>query len=175
MTFPSDDPRILPMAPTHGTATESLADIVASIRDAVLAERRGRGMPVCRVTLDVSRHHAAGTSAALLRGILAPLLARAIDEAARTSAEKAHRSARRSDAPDLHEVVVTSIESADAIEIEVADSGPGLPRGRDGDVEPAIQSLLEQVGGTLSAKNCPEGGTAFTVRLPHRRRRRMAA
>ena len=62
--------------------------------------------------------------------------------------------------------------SSDLIEIEVADSGPAALLT---DVEPAVQSLLEQVGGRLTAAACPEGGRALTLRLPHRRLRRRAA
>jgi hypothetical protein len=78
--------------------------------------------------------------------------------------------------PVAREVVVTSIEYADAIEIEVADSGPLCPpTTADAIPEPAIQRLLDQVGGRLTTAACPEGGRALTLRLPHRRLRRMAA
>jgi sensor histidine kinase regulating citrate/malate metabolism len=88
----------------------------------------------------------------------------------------------------VREVVVTSVGYPDAIEIEVADSGPSAiaenyflkPAGplALADVhglESRVWQLVVQLGGTLTAINCPEGGTAFTLRLPHRLRQRMAA
>lgn len=92
--------------------------------------------------------------------------------------------------PQMREIVVTSIDYPDAIEIEVADSGPGLwgqtqsrlfepgfttkPDGAGLSLA-AASALVEQLGGTLHAANCPEGGTAFTLRLPQKRASRMAA
>ena len=168
MTFPRDKRPVLPMVPQQAPSEDSLTGLVASIRDAALADRRSRGLPVCRVTLDLSDDHAPAVGPALLREILEPLLAGAIARAARTTADRA----RRSDAPSLHEVVVTSIASVDAIEIEVADSCPGPARLHDA---AAVGASLERIGGTITATHCPEGGTAFTVRLPRRRQNRMAA
>jgi hypothetical protein len=168
MTFPRDKRPVLPMVPQQTHSEDSLTGVVASIRDAVFADRRSRGLPVCRVTLDLSDDHVPAVEASLLREILEPLLGGAI---ARSAGTTAHRS-RRSDAPSLHEVVVTSIASVDAIEIEVADSCPGPARLHDAT---AVGAPLERVGGTITATHCPEGGTAFTVRLPRRRQNRMAA
>ena len=85
--------------------------------------------------------------------------------------------------PDGGELVITSIVGPAGFELEIADSGPGL---RD-DVrrrmfEPffttkssgtglglAIVGRIAEVhGGQISACNCPEGGAAFTLQIPHR-------
>jgi signal transduction histidine kinase len=80
------------------------------------------------------------------------------------------------------ELVVTACCCGDALEIEVADSGPGVE-------EAAMQRLFEPFFTTKSAgtglglaiveriaqahrgavtvANCPEGGAAFTLRVPH--------
>ncbi len=85
--------------------------------------------------------------------------------------------------PDGGELVITSIVGPAGFELEIADSGPGL---RD-DVrrrmfEPffttkssgtglglAIVGRIAEVhGGQITACNCPEGGAAFTLQIPHR-------
>lgn len=126
-----------------------------------------------RIELDVAEGHAVHADPTLMRRVLETLLLNAIEAAGPTG-----------------DVVVTSVEYADAIEIEVADSGDGLsPPARAWLFEPgfttksggaglglsAASSLVDQLGGTIDAVNCPDGGSAFTVRLPHGRRRRLAA
>ena len=63
---------------------------------------------------------------------------------------------------------------ADAIEVEVADSGPVLSV-----VERAWldrqSTRAARLGGTLEVRACPEGGTALTLRLPRRLTERRAA
>jgi signal transduction histidine kinase len=129
--------------------------------------------PLPRIDLDVAEGHAVHADPLLMRRVLETLLLNAIEAAGPTG-----------------EVVVTSVEYADAIEIEVADSGGGLsPPARAWLFEPgfttksggaglglaAASSIVDQLGGTIDAVNCPDGGSAFTVRLPHGRRRRLAA
>ncbi len=166
MTFPvpgtpddsahvQQDPMILPMVPPRGL----LEAIIHEVRSAC-AER---GTPDCDVTIDVADRHVLQVDPATVRDILAGLLLAAFENAARPAAE--------SDAPRVREVVITSIEYADTIEIEVADSGPpGHVAGDSG-----LRSLIAAVGGGLTAAACPEGGRAVTLRLPHRRLRRQAA
>jgi hypothetical protein len=147
-----DDPMILPMVPPRGL----LEAILAEVRE-VCAER---GIADCGVTLDVADRH---VDPATVRDILAGLLLRAFENAARPTGS--------SDAPRMREIVVTSVEHADAIEIEVADSGPPAAISS----ADALAPLVEAVGGGLSTAACPEGGRAVTLRLPHRRLRRRAA
>lgn len=78
---------------------------------------------------------------------------------------------------------ITACQNRDQLEIEVADSGPGLTD----EISPRIfepffttksdgaglglaivQRVAESHGGDVSVQNCPEGGAAFTLRIPHR-------
>jgi len=90
---------------------------------------------------------------------------------------------------------VTSVDVGDAIEIEVADSGPSLsvgvrnwlnqtaPGSTESDSIPAdagfalaaVRAAAARIQGTLNAANCPEGGVAITLRLPRRQAQRLAA
>jgi signal transduction histidine kinase len=79
------------------------------------------------------------------------------------------------------EVVLTAVRTAAGLEIEVADSGPGVPPTHlDRLFEPFFTTkpggtglglaIVERIaaahGGRASAANCPEGGAAFTLLLP---------
>jgi signal transduction histidine kinase len=85
--------------------------------------------------------------------------------------------------PEGGELTITAGDGPRGFELEIADSGPGLSdaaRGRR--IEPFVQAqgggsglrlavvhhLLEQLGGDALAMNCPQGGAAFTLRIPHR-------
>ena len=87
-------------------------------------------------------------------------------------------------------LVITSYESQHGIEIEVADSGPGLTEEAKLRVsEPfcstnesgtgrglsVVYHVAEAHGGTVTAANCPEGGAALTIRIPRRRAMGAAA
>lgn len=92
--------------------------------------------------------------------------------------------------PQGGELVITSYDGRAAFELEVADSGPGI---RDGEkqrmFEPfystkptgtglglaIVSHVAEAHGGTVTATNCPEGGAAFTIRIPHQRAMGAAA
>lgn len=92
--------------------------------------------------------------------------------------------------PHGGELVITSYDGPNAFELEVADSGPGL---REEDkprlFEPfystkatgtglglaIVYRVAEAHGGTVVASNCPEGGAAFTIRIPRRRAMGAAA
>jgi signal transduction histidine kinase len=79
------------------------------------------------------------------------------------------------------EVVLTSVAYDDAVEIEVADSGrglsgharawlfePGFSTKTDGEglALAAAGCLADRLGGGIDVINCPDGGTAFILRLP---------
>lgn len=85
--------------------------------------------------------------------------------------------------PDGGELVFTSWSGPHGVELEVADSGPGLSdAARQHAFEPffttkrngtglglaIVYRIAEVHGGNVLAQNCPEGGAAFTLRLPHR-------
>lgn len=161
MSAEHDEPRILPMVRPRG--------LIEAIVEEVLAERAERpaGRQGCTVTIDVADRHVLLVDPATIRSVLTGLLTAALDNAARTE---------RGETPVEREVVVTSVEYADQIEIEFADSGPACPQTDAARVlESPLQELLASVGGQLAATACAEGGRAITLRLPHRRLRRRAA
>ncbi len=83
--------------------------------------------------------------------------------------------------PQGGSLVVTSTSYPDGIEIEVGDSGPGLSDevlrrafepffttkcGGTGLGLAIVCRIAEAHGGSMIAMNCPEGGAAFTLRIP---------
>jgi len=160
---------------------------------AILAEcarvRREQGRPPLSARLDVSPHHEQSVLAdpSLVRRAVEPLIRRAFESAAEPVARDA--------VPVVREVIVTSVDVGDAIEIEVADSGPSLsvgvrnwlnqtaPGSTESDSIPAdagfalaaARAAAARIHGTLNAANCPEGGVAITLRLPRRQAQRLAA
>jgi signal transduction histidine kinase len=87
--------------------------------------------------------------------------------------------------PDGGTLEITSVATPHGIELEVADTGPGLPA----DVLPRVfepffttkqtgtglglaivSRIVEAHCGSISATNCPEGGAAFTLRIPNLQR-----
>jgi signal transduction histidine kinase len=86
-------------------------------------------------------------------------------------------------------LVITSYDGGGAFELEVADSGPGLndealrrafepfyttKRAGAGMGLAAVRRIAEAHAGNVVAANCPEGGAAFTLRLPSRNRKAAA-
>ncbi len=85
--------------------------------------------------------------------------------------------------PDGGELVVTSYEATTGFELEIADSGPGLSVEQQKKLfDPfyttketgtglglsVVAHAAEAHGGSISAINCPEGGAAFTLKIPRR-------
>ncbi|MFZ1932990.1 MAG: HAMP domain-containing sensor histidine kinase [Thermoguttaceae bacterium] len=78
---------------------------------------------------------------------------------------------------------VTSAAGPNVIELEVADTGPTLSdearrhafdspgdteRGASGWELAMVYHIAKIHGGSVTAANCPEGGVAFTLRIPRR-------
>ncbi len=91
--------------------------------------------------------------------------------------------------PHGGELVVTACASPGCVELEIADSGPGLDeQTRRRVFEPffstkshgtglglaIVHRIAEVHGGAALAENCPEGGAAFTLRFPRRALERAA-
>jgi signal transduction histidine kinase len=83
--------------------------------------------------------------------------------------------------PDGGTLTVTSTATTEGIELEVADTGPGLSEdARQRAFEPffttkssgtglglaIVSRILDVHGGSVAARNCPEGGAAFTLCVP---------
>lgn len=79
------------------------------------------------------------------------------------------------------ELVITALDGPNGFVLEVGDSGPGLSQHQLGKVfEPffttksngtglglaIVHRIAEAHGGHVTARNCPEGGAAFTIELP---------
>ncbi|MCI0333746.1 MAG: HAMP domain-containing histidine kinase [Planctomycetes bacterium] len=87
------------------------------------------------------------------------------------------------------QLVITSYDGPRGFELEVADSGPGLTEEQKRKAfEPfystkqngtglglaIVYHVAEAHGGTVTAMNCPEGGAAFTIKIPRRSMRAAA-
>jgi two-component system sensor histidine kinase HydH len=96
--------------------------------------------------------------------------------------------------PKGGELVITAFDGPRGFVLEVADSGQGLSQQQLKKVfEPffttkshgtglglaIVHRIAEAHGGRITACNCPEGGAAFTIEIPHSvtqvQARRMAA
>lgn len=85
--------------------------------------------------------------------------------------------------PNGGSLVATSAAGPNAVELEIADTGPALSddarhhafnhagtteRGASGWELAMVRRIAEIHGGAVTAANCPEGGAAFTLRIPRR-------
>jgi len=158
----ADEPRIL--AIPNGPATSALRLIESVVAEA-LTECRRRGLPDCRITLDVGAEHAVAADGRVVHALLLPLVVGALERS----------SDRRSTRPPLRpEVLVTTIDTAAGLEIEVADSADQISAAGPA-TDPETTRLLDRIEGTLRSEGCPDGGTACTLRIPHSRTRRKVA
>jgi len=152
------EPRILPL-PTAGVAVRGLLE-----ESVAAAVARNPDVELVAVAVDAAPGVRVPGDAGMLRGLVDRLVADALAAAAVRT---------RGDGPPLHELVITVVETADAVDLEIADSGPCAA---EGDRCPAtVRDLAARCGCRLHVAACPEGGTAVTVRLPRREARRQAA
>ena len=92
--------------------------------------------------------------------------------------------------PEGGSLAITSWAGPRVVEIEVADSGPGLPQDSLGKAfEPffttksggtglglsIVERIVSSHGGKATVQNCPEGGAAFTLSFPQIASQRAAA
>ncbi len=85
--------------------------------------------------------------------------------------------------PDGGTLTVAAYQTPTGVELEVGDTGPGLSdEARRRAFEPFFSTkrhgtglglaivgrICEVHGGTCISQNCPDGGAAFTLRLPQR-------
>ncbi len=116
----------------------------------------------------------------LLKQALLNLMINAVQAMSRTAI--ATDSAARVDAASRHgELIIRISERHEAIEISVADTGPGIEPSRQEEIFrpyvsgraggtglglPIARRIVEEHGGTLTVNSAPGTGSAFVVRLP---------
>ncbi len=142
-------------------------DIDSMVRDAVRGLRRHESLRGCTITVTSSGSATAETRPLLVHQIVSNLVLNA--------AEAAGRGGR---------VVVTVAEHDDYVQIDVEDSGPGIPRDRwptlfesltttksDGNGLGlfSVRACTEGLGGSVGVGDSPQlGGALLRIRLPHR-------
>jgi signal transduction histidine kinase len=119
-----------------------------------------------QTVIDIPSDHTVTANRELLRRAVRNLVLNAIDAM-----------------PERGLLLVTSVAGPRAMELEIADTGPALSdeelqqafellptaqRGGTGWGLAVVHRIAEVHGGDITAANCPDGGVAFTLRLPHR-------
>lgn len=163
--------QIIPTPAARRSAeTPSLRTLVSDVVDDLQRQAADSGRPLPQFSLDVSADHRLPADVAALRQIVEQSLRAAVRITA-ASATMARTA----------EVVVTSVEYPDRLELEIADSGPSVSE-READGGPFVgglqvvgQSLLDRLAATVRLDDCPEGGVARTFVMPLSATRRAAA
>ncbi len=121
---------------------------------------------IIRAEIDVPPAHVAWADGEMLRRCVLGLTLHALDAM-----------------PEGGELFVTSHVGPSGLELEIADSGRADSEAfRTSMIEPSAASvskihggevalahrLAAAHGGEITARNCPDGGTARTIRIPHR-------
>jgi signal transduction histidine kinase len=147
-----------------------LQDLIGEIFDSLAPQLEAQGI---EVDVDVPPNTVVTADREMMRRAVLNLVLNAVDVM-----------------PHGGDIVVTSYERHGGLELEIADSGPGLPE-QDlprlfdpffttkptgtGLGLSIVHRIVEAHGGRLTAMNCPEGGAAFTIELPPRRAMGAAA
>ncbi len=176
-------PRILSMpagvARRGGGMVTPRQMLVEIVKDSLGDRQEGGDAARVKVVLDLEDLPVLDVDAATLRRMMEPLLRRSFEAAANSTGLHARHP----------EVVVTAVAYPEAVEIEIGDTGAGLTAcersslhlhcdaamaGRspaDGVMTTLakIRDQADSLGGTLTATDCPDGGSAVTIRLPLRR------
>jgi signal transduction histidine kinase len=147
-----------------------LQDLIGEIFDSLAPQLEAQGI---EVDVDVPPNTVVMADREMMRRAILNLVLNAVDAMPRGG-----------------DVVVTSYERHGGLELEIADSGPGLPENDlprlfdpffttkptgTGLGLSIVHRIVEAHGGRLTAMNCPEGGAAFTIELPPRRAMGAAA
>ncbi|MDZ4820980.1 MAG: ATP-binding protein [Planctomycetota bacterium] len=142
-----------------------IADVIESLRPQWMAQG-------VHVDIDVPPAHRAVLDRNMLRRAVLNVALNAIDAM-----------------PNGGDLVITSYNGPGGLELEIADSGPGLSEEtRQRAFEPfystkshgtglglaIVSRITEAHGGSCQAQNCPDGGAAFTLRFPLRIREAAA-
>jgi signal transduction histidine kinase len=137
---------------------ELVQDVCGSLAPQLAAQR-------IRTALDVPRGTALRADRDMLRRAVLNLVLNALDVM-----------------PTGGDLAITAWPGRQGLELEVADSGPGIStsvrnrifepffttkRGGTGLGLAIVYRIAEVHGGDVRVTNCPEGGAAFTLRLPH--------
>lgn len=151
---------------------ELLAELAAEVPPSL--DFDGKGGPV-RLAFDIPADMAVAADRGLLSRVAALLLERSLTAAGRaTGGPLAPR-----------EVLVTAVACPDRVEIEFADSGAGLtdrernslslrgapaatPRTATDPLLDDLRHLAMALGASVTAVDCPDGGSAVTLCLPTR-------
>ena len=149
---------------SHYGRSPALREIVGNVVSDLQRQHADSGVPLPHVSVDVPRAHRFEGDVVVLEELLNVWLCDAVRAAAGSA------------------VMATSVEYADCIEIEIADSGPSLLErqklggGVVGRVHAVSQQkLLDQVHGDMRLDDCAEGGVAVTMRFQRVVSRRIAA
>lgn len=139
----------------------ALRPLVDEVLSALAPQLSAQGIAV---QVDCSPHLRASLDPEMLRRALLNLVLNALDVL-----------------PSGGELVITACRTPAGLELEVADSGPGIPssllerlfepffttkQGGTGLGLAIVERIAAAHGGRVLASNCPEGGAAFTLILP---------